>query len=82
MKSSEIRIFHTFRFTYDLNVFFLPIYTIFHYFHSIKNGVFRYYGGPRGKDDFIDFIENKKWTVIEPIPRWKYPDNILYFIIF
>ena len=36
-------------------------------FHAI-DGKFRKYEGPRGKWDFIAFIEEKKWKEIEPLP--------------
>jgi len=45
--------------------------TIYH----VKDGVFRAYSGPRDKDDLISFIEEKKWTIIEPMPSWKHPDS-------
>lgn len=45
--------------------------TIYH----VKDGVFRAYSGPRDKDDLISFIEEKKWTIIEPMPTWKHPDS-------
>jgi len=45
--------------------------TIYH----VKDGVFRSYSGPRDKDDLISFIEEKKWTIIEPMPTWKHPDS-------
>jgi hypothetical protein len=45
--------------------------TIYH----VKDGVFRTYAGPRDKDDFMVFIEQKKWTVVDSVPGWKYPDS-------
>ncbi|KAK2702240.1 hypothetical protein QYM36_019102, partial [Artemia franciscana] len=36
-------------------------------FHAI-DGKFRKYEGPRGKWDFIAFIEEKMWKEIEPLP--------------
>jgi hypothetical protein len=45
--------------------------TIYH----VKDGVFRQYSGPRDKDDFIAFIEEKKWTVVDPVANWKHPDT-------
>ncbi|XP_065560795.1 thioredoxin-related transmembrane protein 1-like [Artemia franciscana] len=44
-------------------------------FHAI-DGEFRKYKGPRGKDDFITFIEEKKWKEIEPLSSWKAPDSV------
>merc|ERR1712042_195128 len=46
--------------------------TIFH----VKDGVFRQYRGARDKDSFISFVEDKKWTGIEPVSSWKSPDSI------
>ena len=34
---------------------------------SVKDGVFRQYRGARDKDSFIAYIEEKKWTGVEPI---------------
>lgn len=45
--------------------------TIYH----VKNGVFRLYNGPRDKNDFILFIEEKHWTNIDPLPSYKHPDS-------
>jgi len=43
--------------------------------YHVKDGVFRTYSGPRDKEDFIKFIEDKKWTVVDPLPKWKHPDT-------
>uniref|UniRef100_A0A914UKC3 Thioredoxin-related transmembrane protein 1 n=2 Tax=Plectus sambesii TaxID=2011161 RepID=A0A914UKC3_9BILA len=45
--------------------------TIYH----VKDGVFRSYTGPRDKNDFIAFVEEKKWTVVDPVASWKHPDS-------
>jgi hypothetical protein len=45
--------------------------TIYH----VKEGVFRQYTGPRDKNDFITFIEEKKWSLIDPVPSYKRPDS-------
>ncbi|CAD6193821.1 unnamed protein product [Caenorhabditis auriculariae] len=45
--------------------------TIYH----VKDGVFRQYVGPRDKNDFISFIEDKKWRVIEAVPDYKHPNS-------
>merc|ERR1711962_957022 len=45
--------------------------TIFH----VKDGVFRQYRGARDKDSFISYIEDKKWSGVEPISTWKAPDS-------
>ncbi|KAL3113492.1 hypothetical protein niasHT_013602 [Heterodera trifolii] len=45
--------------------------TIYH----VKDGVFRLYAGPRDKNDFISFIEDKRWTSIDPLPSYKHPDS-------
>ncbi|XP_014480189.1 PREDICTED: thioredoxin-related transmembrane protein 1 [Dinoponera quadriceps] len=43
--------------------------TIFH----VNDGVFRQYKSPRDKDSLIEFILEKTWTKVEPIPSWKSP---------
>ena len=43
---------------------------------SVKDGVFRSYQGPRDKEDFMKFIEEKKWTVVEPLASWKHPESM------
>lgn len=45
--------------------------TIFH----VKDGEFRQYRGPRDKDAFISFVEDKKFRELEPLPSWKNPDS-------
>lgn len=45
--------------------------TIYH----VKDGVFRQYQGPRDKNDFISFIEDKRWSVIDPLPSYKDPNS-------
>ncbi|KAL7073702.1 hypothetical protein ACQ4LE_007146 [Meloidogyne hapla] len=45
--------------------------TIYH----VKDGVFRLYVGPRDKNDFSTFIEEKLWANFDPIPSYKYPDS-------
>merc|ERR1719333_129207 len=46
--------------------------TIFH----VKDGVFRQYRGARDKDSFISFVEDKKWSGVEPISSWKSPSSV------
>uniref|UniRef100_A0A2L2Y7A7 Thioredoxin-related transmembrane protein 1 n=1 Tax=Parasteatoda tepidariorum TaxID=114398 RepID=A0A2L2Y7A7_PARTP len=46
--------------------------TIFH----VKDGVFRQYRGARDKDSFISFVEEKKWTSIDPVSSWKSPQSL------
>ncbi|KAI1723980.1 thioredoxin domain-containing protein [Ditylenchus destructor] len=45
--------------------------TIYH----VKDGVFRQYVGPRDKNDFISFIEDKRWSLLDPVPSYKHPDS-------
>uniref|UniRef100_A0A3B1J9U5 Thioredoxin-related transmembrane protein 1 n=1 Tax=Astyanax mexicanus TaxID=7994 RepID=A0A3B1J9U5_ASTMX len=47
--------------------------TIYH----CKDGVFRRYQGARTKDDFMSFIDEKKWQSIEPISSWFGPSSLL-----
>jgi len=51
--------------------------TIYH----IKDGVFRLYTGPRDNEDFIWFVEENKWKVVESLPAWKHPDSIQMAIV-
>jgi len=45
--------------------------TIYH----VKDGVFRVYTGPRDKNDFITFVEEKRWSMVDPVPSWKHPNS-------
>ncbi|KAI6190475.1 Thioredoxin [Aphelenchoides bicaudatus] len=45
--------------------------TIYH----VKDGVFRVYSGPRDKEAFITFVEEKQYSMIEPVPSYKNPDS-------
>ncbi|XP_056616758.1 thioredoxin-related transmembrane protein 1 [Triplophysa dalaica] len=47
--------------------------TIYH----CKDGVFRRYQGARSKDDFLSFLDEKKWESIEPVSSWFGPSSIL-----
>ncbi|CAD5225009.1 unnamed protein product [Bursaphelenchus okinawaensis] len=45
--------------------------TIYH----VKDGVFRQYAGPRDKEAFITFVEDKQWQHVEPLPNYKHPNS-------
>ncbi|XP_051942609.1 thioredoxin-related transmembrane protein 1 isoform X2 [Hippocampus zosterae] len=47
--------------------------TIYH----CKDGVFRKYRGARTKDDFLSFVDEKKWSVVEPVCSWFAPSSFL-----
>ncbi|KAK3554135.1 hypothetical protein QTP70_019056 [Hemibagrus guttatus] len=47
--------------------------TIYH----CKDGVFRRYQGARTKEDFLSFVDEKKWQNIEPISSWFGPSSIM-----
>uniref|UniRef100_A0A672KA98 Thioredoxin-related transmembrane protein 1 n=1 Tax=Sinocyclocheilus grahami TaxID=75366 RepID=A0A672KA98_SINGR len=47
--------------------------TIYH----CKDGAFRRYQGARSKDDFLSFIDEKKWQSIEPVSSWFGPSSFL-----
>ncbi|XP_023695675.1 thioredoxin-related transmembrane protein 1-like [Paramormyrops kingsleyae] len=47
--------------------------TIYH----CKDGMFRRYRGARTKDDFLTFIDEKKWQDIEPVLSWFGPSSFL-----
>ncbi|XP_010876874.1 thioredoxin-related transmembrane protein 1 [Esox lucius] len=47
--------------------------TIYH----CKDGVFRRYQGARTKDDFLSFVDEKKWQGIEPVSSWFGPSSFM-----
>ncbi|XP_029284047.1 thioredoxin-related transmembrane protein 1 [Cottoperca gobio] len=47
--------------------------TIYH----CKDGVFRKYQGARTKDDFLSFVDEQKWSAVEPISSWFGPSSFL-----
>ncbi|XP_069016794.1 thioredoxin-related transmembrane protein 1 [Embiotoca jacksoni] len=47
--------------------------TIYH----CKDGVFRKYQGARSKDDFLSFVDEQKWTAVEPVSSWFGPSSFL-----
>ncbi|KAJ7990967.1 hypothetical protein DPEC_G00292360 [Dallia pectoralis] len=47
--------------------------TIYH----CKDGVFRRYQGARTKEDFLSFIDEKKWQGIEPVSSWFGPSSFM-----
>ncbi|XP_050708555.1 thioredoxin-related transmembrane protein 1-like isoform X2 [Eriocheir sinensis] len=51
--------------------------TIYH----VKDGVFRQYRGSRDKDEFMSFIEEKRWEEIEEVPAWKSPASMQMSIV-
>jgi hypothetical protein len=51
--------------------------TIYH----VKDGVFRLYVGSRDKDDFINFVQDKKWSAFKPLASWKHPDTFQMTIV-
>ncbi|XP_029111901.1 thioredoxin-related transmembrane protein 1-like isoform X1 [Scleropages formosus] len=57
--------------------FIVSLPTIYH----CKDGVFRLYEGPRTKEDFLSFIDEKKWQDLEPISSWLGPSSFLMNII-
>lgn len=47
----------------------------------MKEGVFRQYRGTRDKDEFISFVEEKKYEQVEPIPGWKSPASVQMSVV-
>ncbi|KAF5901593.1 thioredoxin-related transmembrane protein 1, partial [Clarias magur] len=45
--------------------------------YHCKDGVFRRYQGARTKEDFLTFIEEKKWQNIEPVSSWFGPSSFM-----
>ena len=52
------------------------------FYLSVKDGVFRQYSGTRDKSDFISFVEDKKYRVIDPVPDYKHPNSKQYVSLF
>ena len=48
---------------------------------SVKDGAFRQYRGSRDKDEFMSFIEEKKWKELEEIPAWKSPASFQMSVV-
>jgi len=46
--------------------------TIYH----VTSGTFRQYKSPRTKEDFLSFVEEKKWEAVEPISAWQSPASL------
>lgn len=44
---------------------------------SAMNGKFRLYKEKRRLDELLDFVKDKKWEKVEPVPSWKSPGSIL-----
>nr|XP_053646219.1 thioredoxin-related transmembrane protein 1-like [Cherax quadricarinatus] len=51
--------------------------TIYH----VKDGVFRQYRGSRDKDEFMSFIEERRWEAIEEVPAWKSPASFQMSVV-
>ncbi|XP_066938207.1 thioredoxin-related transmembrane protein 1-like [Macrobrachium rosenbergii] len=51
--------------------------TIYH----VKDGVFRQYRGSRDKDEFMSFIEEKRWEAVEEVPAWKSPASVQMSVV-
>ncbi|KAK7053114.1 Thioredoxin-related transmembrane protein 1 [Halocaridina rubra] len=51
--------------------------TIYH----VKEGVFRQYRGSRDKDEFMSFVEEKRWEAVEEIPSWKSPGSFQMSVV-
>jgi hypothetical protein len=51
--------------------------TIFH----VKEGSFRQYKGPRTKEEFLSFVEEKKWEQLEPISSWQSPSSFQMTVV-
>lgn len=48
---------------------------------SVINGEFRQYKGPRDKDSFTSFVDEKKWEQVEPISNWKAPNSFQMSVV-
>lgn len=45
------------------------------YLFSVNDGIFRQYKSPRDKTSLIEFIVQKTWKKVDPIPSWKSPTS-------
>lgn len=57
--------------------FIVNWYIVYYVHGSCKDGVFRRYQGARTKEDFLSFIEEKKWQTIEPVSSWFGPSSFM-----
>ncbi|XP_042205963.1 thioredoxin-related transmembrane protein 1-like isoform X2 [Homarus americanus] len=51
--------------------------TIYH----VKDGVFRQYRGSRDKDEFMNFVEERRWQEVEEVPVWKSPASFQMSVV-
>lgn len=47
----------------------------------MKDGVFRQYRGSRDKDEFMSFVEERRWEEVEVVPAWKSPGSLQMSIV-
>ncbi|CAD5118608.1 DgyrCDS7292 [Dimorphilus gyrociliatus] len=50
-------------------------------FYHVKDGIFRYYRGESQSEDLIDFIDEKKYNDIEPMPWYQDPKSVHMSVI-
>lgn len=51
--------------------------TIYH----VKDGVFRQYRGSRDKNEFMNFVEERRWQEVEEVPAWKSPASLQMSVV-
>ncbi|XP_069996598.1 thioredoxin-related transmembrane protein 1 [Penaeus vannamei] len=51
--------------------------TIYH----VKDGKFRQYRGSRDKDEFMSFVEERRWREVEEVPAWKSPASFQMSVV-
>lgn len=63
------------------NLWILILITALPTIYHIKEGKFRQYKGPRTKDEFLGFVEEKRWEALEPISSWQSPASFQMTLI-
>lgn len=48
---------------------------------SVKDGKFRQYRGSRDKDEFMSFVEERRWQEVEEVPAWKSPASFQMSVV-
>lgn len=54
------------------------VFVCFFVVFSCKDGIFRKYQGARTKEDFLSFVDEQKWSAVEPVSSWLGPSSFLW----
>jgi len=47
----------------------------------VKEGTFRQYKGSRSKEEFMGFVEEKRWEALDPVSSWQSPSSIQMTVV-